>query len=127
MTLTGVMALILRYFTEFGSSAGALRKSGWRCRRKNHVRYLISWWVSCSYKVTTETGYVVLDIVGPVSPTEREISTGDVVSELETFGCRYATVSRPSSCWAVVCYERDSTGLRGYPPPSGDRRLHSLS
>jgi len=48
MTLTGVMALILRYFTEFGSIRGALPKSGWRCRRnKGHVRYLISWWVFC--------------------------------------------------------------------------------
>jgi len=42
MTLNGVMALILRYFTEFGSFRGALRKSGWRCRRKR-VRYHISW------------------------------------------------------------------------------------
>jgi len=48
MTLNGVIAVILRYFTEFGSFRGALHKSGWRCRRKNlHVRYLISWWVSC--------------------------------------------------------------------------------
>jgi len=30
MTLNGVMALILRYFTEFGSFRGALRKIGWR-------------------------------------------------------------------------------------------------
>jgi len=30
MTLNSVMALILRYFTEFGSFRGALRKSGWR-------------------------------------------------------------------------------------------------
>jgi len=30
MTLNGVMALILRYFTEFGSFRGALRKSGRR-------------------------------------------------------------------------------------------------
>jgi len=28
MTLNGVMALIPRYFTEFGSFRGALRKSG---------------------------------------------------------------------------------------------------
>jgi len=35
MTLNGVMALILRRFTEFGSFRGALRKSGRvRCRRK---------------------------------------------------------------------------------------------
>jgi len=34
MTLNGIMDLILRYFTEFGSLRGALRKSGWRCRRK---------------------------------------------------------------------------------------------
>jgi len=30
MTLNGVIALILRYFTEFGSFRGALSKSGWR-------------------------------------------------------------------------------------------------
>jgi len=30
MTLNGEMALILRYFTEFGSFPGALRKSGWQ-------------------------------------------------------------------------------------------------
>jgi len=50
MTLIGVMAVILRYFTKCGSlrDRGALRKSGWRCRReKVDVRYLISWWVSC--------------------------------------------------------------------------------
>jgi len=28
MTLNGVMAVILRYFTEFASVRGALRKSG---------------------------------------------------------------------------------------------------
>jgi len=33
MTLNGVIALILRYITEFGSFRGALRKTGWRCRR----------------------------------------------------------------------------------------------
>ena len=47
MTLNGVMALILRYFTEIGSFRGVVRKSGWRFRRKKvHVRYFISWWVS---------------------------------------------------------------------------------
>jgi len=30
MTLNGVIALILRYFTEFDSLAGRLRYSGWR-------------------------------------------------------------------------------------------------
>jgi len=34
MTLNGVMALILRYFAKFGSFRDALRKDGWRCRRK---------------------------------------------------------------------------------------------
>jgi len=51
MTLNGVMALILRYFTELGNSRGALCKSGWRCRRFS-VRYLISWWVSRVLVVT---------------------------------------------------------------------------
>jgi len=30
MTLNGVMTVILRYFSEFGSFRRALRKSGWR-------------------------------------------------------------------------------------------------
>jgi len=30
MTLNGEMAFVLRYFTEFGSSRGALRKIGWQ-------------------------------------------------------------------------------------------------
>jgi len=30
MTLNGVMAVILRYFSEFGSFRRSLRKSGWR-------------------------------------------------------------------------------------------------
>ena len=49
MALNGVMTLILRCFTEIGSFRGALRKSvRVRCpREKVHVRYLISWWVSC--------------------------------------------------------------------------------
>ena len=29
MILNGVMAIILRYFAEFGSFRGQLRKSGW--------------------------------------------------------------------------------------------------
>jgi len=37
MNLYGVMAVILRYFTEFGSFQGALRKSDWKCRRKKHT------------------------------------------------------------------------------------------
>jgi len=40
MTLNGVMALILRYFTEFDSFRGALRTSGWRCRCKKSSRSL---------------------------------------------------------------------------------------
>jgi len=36
MTLNGIMAHILRYFTEFGSFQGALRKSDWKyCRKKS--------------------------------------------------------------------------------------------
>jgi len=37
MTLNGVMAVILRYFSEFGSFRAHCVKV--------HVRYLISWWV----------------------------------------------------------------------------------
>jgi len=40
------MAVILRYFIEFGSFSDALRKSGWRCcRKKVYVCYFVSWWV----------------------------------------------------------------------------------
>jgi len=34
MSLNGVMAVILRYFTEFGSFRVAVHRSGWRYRRK---------------------------------------------------------------------------------------------
>jgi len=51
MTLNSVMAVILRYFSEFGSFRGSSRKSGWRCRRRKvHVRYLISWRVACQFR-----------------------------------------------------------------------------
>jgi len=42
MALNGVMAVILRYFTEFGSFRGALRKSGLRCRRNKKFTFAIS-------------------------------------------------------------------------------------
>jgi len=42
MTLNGVMAVILRDFSEFGSFLGALRKSGWRRRRKKFTFAILS-------------------------------------------------------------------------------------
>ena len=58
MTLNGVMAVELRYFTEFGcrkwSVAEFMQESIVFLVRvhvilkKVHVRYLISWWVSCT-------------------------------------------------------------------------------
>jgi len=46
MTLNGVIFCVIS--PNSVASGGALRKSGWRFRRKKiHVRYLISWWVSC--------------------------------------------------------------------------------
>jgi len=40
MTLNGEMALILRYFTEFGSFRGSLHKSGWQTY--NYGQFTIS-------------------------------------------------------------------------------------
>ena len=37
MTLNGVMALILRYFAEFGSFRGPLRKSGWLAKSHQQI------------------------------------------------------------------------------------------
>jgi len=42
MTLNGVMALILRYITEFGSFRGALHKVVEDVVKKAHFRYFIS-------------------------------------------------------------------------------------
>jgi len=42
MTLNGVVALILRYFTEFGSFRGALHGSCWRCHRNNKFTFAVS-------------------------------------------------------------------------------------
>jgi len=36
MTLNGVMAIILRYFAEFGSFRSQLRQSGWFSSEKCH-------------------------------------------------------------------------------------------
>ena len=61
MTLNGVIAVSLRYFTEFAKHAfqhitasicGAIyARVYWYVYdvvvKKVHVRYLISWWVSC--------------------------------------------------------------------------------
>jgi len=61
MTLNGVMALIFRYLTEFGSFRSTLHKGVHvRCLvKKVHVHYLISWWVSCYKK--PRKGYSTFD------------------------------------------------------------------
>jgi len=40
MTLNGEMALILRYFTQFGHFRGALRKRGWQSH--NYEQFTIT-------------------------------------------------------------------------------------
>ena len=47
MTLNGIMALILRYFTEFGSFRDALRKSG----RQSHNLWTIYDYYVCSKRL----------------------------------------------------------------------------
>ena len=42
MALNGKMALILRYFTEFGNFRGALRKSGWQSHNYGQFTITIS-------------------------------------------------------------------------------------
>ena len=69
MTLNGVIVVALRYFTEFGKPAFQITIFGgiyvklsieFYCVysvvvKKVHVRYLISWWVSCfNYRLAIE-------------------------------------------------------------------------
>ena len=42
MTLNGEMAFILRYFTEFGSFRGSLRKTGWQTHNYRHCTITMS-------------------------------------------------------------------------------------
>jgi len=42
MTLNGEMAFILRYFTQFGSFPGALRKSGYKVIIMDNLRFSMS-------------------------------------------------------------------------------------
>jgi len=42
MTLNGEMALIWRYFTEFGSFGGALRKSDWQSHNYGQFTIIMS-------------------------------------------------------------------------------------
>jgi len=51
MTLNGVIALILRFFTEFDSFAGKLRLSGWKWTY--NVRKMLS--PSCSLSLLAKT------------------------------------------------------------------------
>jgi len=44
MTLNDEMALILRYFTKFGSFRGTLRKSGWKSH--NYGQFMITMSIS---------------------------------------------------------------------------------
>ena len=48
MTLKGVMTLILRYFTEFGSLRGALRKSGCKIDFASKSCILLYWQRYCT-------------------------------------------------------------------------------
>jgi len=41
MTLNGVVAVILPYFSEIGSIRGALRKSGWRYSQTSYHRNVV--------------------------------------------------------------------------------------
>ena len=54
----GIMALILRYFTKFGSFGGALHKSGGRCRRKKSSRSLSRLLMSFLYFVHFRRGFL---------------------------------------------------------------------
>ena len=42
MTLNGEIALIVRYFTVFGSFRGALRKSGWQSHNYGQFTITVS-------------------------------------------------------------------------------------
>jgi len=42
MSLNGKMALILRYFSEFGCFWGALRKSGWQSHNYGQITITMS-------------------------------------------------------------------------------------
>jgi len=42
MTLNGEMAIILRYFTEFSSFGGALRKIGWQSHKNGQFTITMS-------------------------------------------------------------------------------------
>jgi len=53
LTLNGVMALILRYFTEFGSFRGAVRKRGRRCSREKSLRSLSDLLMSFLFYLTS--------------------------------------------------------------------------
>ena len=56
MTLNGVMALMLCYFTEFASFRGPKVVED-VVVKKVHIRYLIFSWVSCSVQWEPESSY----------------------------------------------------------------------
>jgi len=80
MTLNDVMAVILRHFTKFVSLRDALSKRGWRYRHKKvHVRYLISWWVSCSILFPCNDMTSLQFIVPPFTAGNKLTSVDSVI------------------------------------------------
>jgi len=75
MTLNGVMAVILRYFTELGSSQCAMRKTGWRRRHDKTV--LSGWSRSSEMHVETSTHRLRHQLTGIdiISVTGKDINS----------------------------------------------------
>jgi len=67
MTLNGEMALILRYFTEFGSIRGALRKSGWQSH--NYGKFTIT--IIIIYLLHQKVATKCKHITQPMSSSKR--------------------------------------------------------
>jgi len=91
------MTIILRYFREFGSFRGQLRKSGWLSQ--NSIRSILSETMSATMSATFSSADN-LSIVGDLSPNCRKND--------EVIACS-AAVLVCASAYLVKFYERQHT------------------
>jgi len=97
------MAVILRYFTKFGSFWGTLRRSGWRCCRKK-VQYYVK---RLARKNVSELTYFVLSETKNLNSINHSSRTS-IEEHLWTSGSEKRQEVMALGSQADICIKQDS-------------------
>ena len=127
MTLNGAMAVTLRYFSEFGkpvfqhvtaSICGGIHARVYCILlcvydvvvTKVHIRYLISWWVSC----LTKHSFVFTVFYRPIKRLSMNFKTLPSVESLPIWHCD--VLWKRSSYWKKLCQEWNQASNSSWNP-----------